>query len=212
MAAAILCKALQADYWKPIQAGDLENSDSKKVAQWIPGVRVHPEAYQLSQSMSPHAAAIIDQIKIEEEALIIPETESTLIIELAGGIMVPLRSDYLNINWVEKTGLSVVLVADYYLGSINHTLLTWELLKSRGIPVIGIIFNGEKNLGTFEVILQRTQAKCLLQISREKEIRPIHHREICRSNQLLVLTNYNSTKTIFGIHTLRSVAPFQLTQ
>lgn len=170
VASAILCTALNADYWKPVQAGDLENSDSKKIKEWVPKTTIHPEAYQLSQPMSPHAAAAIDKVQIKEGALVIPETENALVIELAGGLMVPMRPDYLNIDWVEKTSLPVVLVADYYLGSINHTLLTWELLQSRNVPVEGIIFNGEKNQASFEVILQRTQAKCLLEISREKEI------------------------------------------
>lgn len=170
VASAILCKALHADYWKPVQAGDLEKSDSKKVAQWAPETNIHQEAFKLSQPMSPHAAAIIDHMEIQADDLVIPETENALVIELAGGLMVPLRSDYLNIDWVQKTELPVALVANYYLGSINHTLLTWDLLKSRGIPVVGIIFNGEKNQASFEVILQRTQAECLLEISQEKEI------------------------------------------
>lgn len=170
VASAILCKALDADYWKPIQAGDLENSDSKKIKKWAPQTEIHPEAYRLSQPMSPHAAATIDQIQIQENRLIIPQTENAMVIELAGGLMVPMRADYLNIDWVEQTKLPVVLVADYYLGSINHTLLSWELLQSRNIPVSGIIFNGEKNADSFEVILQRTGTKCLLEIQREKEI------------------------------------------
>ncbi|MEQ9468920.1 MAG: dethiobiotin synthase [Ekhidna sp.] len=170
VASAILCSALKADYWKPVQAGDLDNTDSHKIARWSPDTFIHPEAYRLTQPMSPHAAAAIDHITIEESKLQIPATENSLIIELAGGLMVPLREDFLNIDWVAKTQLAVVLVADYYLGSINHTLLSLSLLKTRNIPVIGIIFNGEKNESTFDVIMKRSGAKCLLEINKEKEI------------------------------------------
>lgn len=172
VASAILCKALKADYWKPIQAGDLENSDSITVKRLVPELKIHPEAYRLSQPMSPHAAADIDQVKIEEHDLTIPATNENLIVELAGGLMVPIREDYLNINWIAKTQLPVILVADYYLGSINHTLLSLHALKNHSIPLLGIIFNGEKNNSTFEVIMHRSNAKCLLEINKEKELTP----------------------------------------
>lgn len=172
VASAILCRALKADYWKPVQAGDLHNTDSHKIKRWSPTTSIQPEAYRLTSPMSPHAAADIDTIQIEESALSIPMTNNQLVIELAGGLMVPLRNDYLIIDWVANTGIPVVLVSNYYLGSINHTLLSWEALMSRGIPVLGIIFNGEKNDSTFDVILKRTQANCLLEIKKEKEITP----------------------------------------
>ncbi|MEQ6168171.1 dethiobiotin synthase [Ekhidna sp. MALMAid0563] len=170
VASAILCQALKADYWKPVQAGDLENTDSHKVKRWVPEATIHPEAYQLTLPMSPHAAATIDNISIEESRLQIPTTENSLIIELAGGLMVPMREDYLNIDWVASTGLPVVLVSNYYLGSINHTLLSLYALKSRNIPLIGIIFNGDKNPSTFDVIMSRSNAKCLLEIEKEEAI------------------------------------------
>lgn len=172
VASAILCRALNADYWKPVQAGDLTNTDSHKIKRWSPDTLVHPEAYRLTQPMSPHAAAAIDQLQIEESRLTIPETENDLIIELAGGLMVPMRTDYLNIDWVAQTGLPVVLVADYYLGSINHTLLSLALLKSRNIPLLGLIFNGEKNPSTFDLIMKRSNARCLLEIDQERTITP----------------------------------------
>jgi dethiobiotin synthetase len=170
VASAILCKALKADYWKPIQAGDLENSDSIKVKRLVPDLMIHPEAYRLSQPMSPHASADIDQVRIDEGQLTIPETKNNLIIELAGGLMVPMREDYLNIDWVASTELPVVLVADYYLGSINHTLLSIFLLQQKQVPVLGIIFNGEKKTSTFDVIMSRSGIKCLLEIDKEEII------------------------------------------
>ncbi|MEO9872241.1 dethiobiotin synthase [Ekhidna sp.] len=169
---AILCEALKADYWKPVQAGDLENTDSHKVQRWSPNTTVHSEAYRLTQPMSPHAAASIDNVHVDEAELSIPETKNRLIIELAGGLMVPMREDYLNIDWVAKTGLPVVLVSNYYLGSINHTLLSLNLLKQQNIPLLGIIFNGQKNPSTFDVIMKRTGAKCLLEIEKEESIMP----------------------------------------
>ncbi len=167
---AILCQALKADYWKPIQAGDLENTDSHKIKSWSPGTRIHPEAYRLTQPMSPHAAAEIDKVQIEETTLKLPVTQNKLVVELAGGLMVPMRDDYLNIDWVESTGLPVILVSNYYLGSINHTLLSLNLLKQRNIPLLGIIFNGEKNESTHDVIIKRSGLPCLLEIPQEKTV------------------------------------------
>ena len=138
--------------------------------QWSPDTTIHQEAYRLSQPMSPHAAAHIDRIQIEESNLRIPETTNKLIIELAGGLMVPMRTDFLSIDWVANTGLPVVLVSNYYLGSINHTLLSLSALKSRNIPLLGIIFNGNKNPSTYDVIMQRSGAKCLLEIEKEQRI------------------------------------------
>ncbi|MEQ9402491.1 MAG: dethiobiotin synthase [Cyclobacteriaceae bacterium] len=172
VASAILCEALKADYWKPVQAGDLSNSDSINVSRLIRNSEsvIHPEAYKLETPMSPHAAAKIDGLEIDPEKLNPPHTDNHLIVELAGGLMVPLTSNYFNIDVVEAIGYNVVLVADYYLGSINHTLLSWELLESRHIPILGIIFNGEKNPSTFDVIMHRTKSRCLLQISKEEKI------------------------------------------
>ena len=169
---AILCKALSADYWKPVQAGDLANTDSHKIEKWVPNTTIHQEAYRLTEPMSPHAAAAIDQVEIEESKLVIPETDKPLIIELAGGLMVPLRDDFVNIDWVQKTNIPVILVANYYLGSINHTLLTLSLLKNRNVPVVGMIFNGEKNTQSFEVIQKRSGLNCLLEVDQEHTITP----------------------------------------
>ena len=169
---AILCEALQADYWKPVQAGDLDNSDTIKVKHLVSNSKsvFHDEAYQLHTPMSPHGAAKIDALEIQEKNIQIPETSNKLIIEMAGGLMVPLSDDYLYIDWVEKSNLPVILVSSYYLGSINHTLLTWEALKVRNIPVLGIIFNGKKVDSTYDVIMHQTKLKCLLEVDQEEII------------------------------------------
>ena len=155
---AILTEALEADYWKPIQAGDLEFSDSLKVENLISTTKtkIHPEAYRLNQPMSPHAAAKLDNISIDLEKIELPKTTNHLIIEGAGGLMVPLNDNELLIDLIQKLDVEVILVSQNYLGSINHTLLSLEVLKSKNLNVLGIIFNGEENTETEKYILNYT--------------------------------------------------------
>ncbi len=169
---AILCEALNADYWKPVQAGDLDNTDSMKIKRLISNSKtiIHPESYRLKTPMSPHAAAKIDGIEIDQEKMSIPETKNDLVIELAGGLMVPLTKDFLNLDWIVKVGFPVVLVANYYLGSINHTLLSIEQLNTRNIPLIGLIFSGEKNQTSYDVIMHRANTRCLLELPWEEQV------------------------------------------
>jgi dethiobiotin synthetase len=172
VASAILVEALQADYWKPIQAGELNNTDSMKVLSLISNSKstIHPETYLLSKGMSPHAAARIDKIKISLKKIILPKTANTLIIEGAGGLMVPLNNESLIIDLIEKFRLEVILVSSNYLGSINHTLLSVEALKHRNIPIAGIIFNGKSTKSSQDYILKHSGLKCLLKIEEEKKI------------------------------------------
>jgi dethiobiotin synthetase len=169
---AILTEALKADYWKPIQSGDLNNSDSKKVKALISNKQtyIHPEAYRLTKPLSPHAAAKADKISIDLKKIKLPKTENTLIIEGAGGVMVPLNNKDLIIDLIKQLKVQVIIVSQNYLGSINHTLLTIEALKSRNIPIAGIVFNGKKTPASEEFILQHSKLKCLLRINEEKEI------------------------------------------
>lgn len=168
----ILCAALKADYWKPIQAGDLHLTDADKVGQLTNSIttQIHPEGIRLQHPMSPHASADLEGIQIEIAQLTIPQTDRNLVIELAGGLMVPINHQQLNIDLLEKWQLPVVLVSKYYLGSINHTLLSWQLLKDRNIPFLGFIFNGEKNQATFDIILEYTKAPCLLEVNQHEKI------------------------------------------
>lgn len=163
---AILVEALEADYWKPVQAGELEFTDSDKIRRYISNSTsfIHPEAYRLIHPMSPHAAAEREGFTIDPSKLILPTSNNKIIVELAGGLMVPLTPTYLNIDFIQDLGLPVVLVSRYYLGSINHTLLSVELLKQRGIQVPGIIFNGDENRDTKTVILSYSELKCLGEI------------------------------------------------
>lgn len=169
---AILVEALQADYWKPVQAGNLEDTDTDFVRRHISNDRsvFHPEGYRLEAPMSPHAAAAAEGISIVLDQLGIPATERPLIIELAGGLMVPLNDQQLNIDLLKSWQLPVILVSRNYLGSINHTLLSIEVLKQRGIRVIGIIFNGVPNAATEEFILQYSGLPCLFRVNHQEEI------------------------------------------
>jgi dethiobiotin synthetase len=170
--AAILTEALKADYWKPIQAGNLEYTDTDEVRSLISNTKsvFHPEAYRLHQPLSPHAAAKLDNIEIDTAKLDLPATENCLIIELAGGIMVPLNNKELNADLLVKWNAPVILVSQNYLGSINHTLLSVELLRNKNIPLAGIIFNGEPNIETENFILQYTAANCIANISTQPHI------------------------------------------
>lgn len=171
---AIMVEALRADYWKPVQSGALEDSDTETVRGLVSNseTRFHPEAYRLREPLSPHAAAEIDGITIELEKLALPKTDNSLVIELAGGLMVPLNNQDLNIDWVQRTGLPIVLVSRNYLGSINHTLLSVDACRARRIPILGVIFNGPEVAASEAVILSITQLPCLGRVQQEKEFTP----------------------------------------
>jgi dethiobiotin synthetase len=154
--AAIITKALAAEYWKPIQAGDLDNSDSMKVARWIAPNRAHPEAFKLNTPASPHYAAAIDSVEIKFNAKQLPVTSAQLIIEGAGGIMVPINQNELLVDAIGVFTKTCIVVSRHYLGSINHTLLTIATLKSKGFNILGIVFNGDKNDATEEIIIKQT--------------------------------------------------------
>lgn len=170
VASAVLVEALQADYWKPIQSGGLDDSDTDAVRRLISNSTsyFHPEAYRLTQPLSPHAAADIDGITIELDKLTVPKTQNSLIIELAGGLMVPLNSHDLTIDFVQKLGFPVLLVSRNYLGSINHTLLSVDACRSRDIPLLGILFNGPTVPASETFILNYTGLPCLGRIGQEE--------------------------------------------
>ncbi len=171
---SILVEALEANYWKPIQSGGLDYTDTDTVKGLIANQKsvFYPEAYRLTQPLSPHAAAEIDGVTIEVEDFQLPQTTAPLVVELAGGLMVPLNNDVLNIDLIEKFNLPVVLVTRNYLGSINHTLLSVHLLQSRGIAIKGLIFNGLSNPATESFILNHTKLPLLAKVEEHSEITP----------------------------------------
>ncbi len=168
IACSIITQALEADYWKPIQAGDLENSDSYKIQNYISNKKtvVHQNSYKLQTPVSPHYAAKIDNITIDLKKIIEPKTINHLVIEGAGGVLVPLNNNDCIIDIIQND-YKVIVVSRHYLGSINHTLLTFEALKSRKIEVVGIVFSGDENKATEEIILNKTKAKLLGRIDNE---------------------------------------------
>ena len=165
---AIVVEALEADYWKPIQAGDLDNSDNHKVKSQVSNSKsqFYPNAYQLSTPASPHLAAEIDGITIDLKQINEPKTNNHLVIEGAGGIFVPLNENDLIIDLIQPD-YKVIVVSRHYLGSINHTLLTIEAIKNRGFGVSGIIFSGSENKSTEDLILNKTGIKCIGRIDEE---------------------------------------------
>ena len=183
---AILCEALKADYWKPVQAGIPADSEIITGLVSNPTLVIHPETFFLKTPASPHAAAKLDGVEIRLADFKLPETTNNLIIEGAGGCLVPLDEQNFVIELARQFSAEVVLTADLYLGSINHTLLTINELKRRTLNVKGIIFNGEPNSESERIILQHAQLPCLLRIVREKALT----KEITKKYAAQLLSNW----------------------
>ena len=158
IASAIITEALEADYFKPIQAGDLEYSDTDKVKGLVTNAKTifHKNSYALRMPMSPHAAAVIDGIQISLDSIEIPHTDNFLVIEGAGGLLVPLNEEETILDIIPKEAL-VIVVSRHYLGSINHSLMTLQLLKDKGFNPI-ILFNGDEHSTTESII--KSMSKC----------------------------------------------------
>lgn len=142
--AAGLTAALGARYWKPVQAGLADGSDAASVVTLgVPADRVLPEAYRLTTPCSPHLAAEIDGVRIDPDRLALPQVDGSLVVEGAGGVMVPVTRDLIFVDLFARWNTPVVLVARTGLGTINHSLLSIEALRSRGVPILGIAFVGD---------------------------------------------------------------------
>ena len=165
---AIVTQALQADYWKPVQAGELQHSDTHKVQELVSNTKTkfHASAFNLETPLSPHAAAKIDGVSLSLKKIQRPKTQNNLVIEGAGGLLVPLNDTQTISDLIHPLD-KVIVVSRHYLGSINHTLLTIEALKSRGIPIFGIIFNGEKHPSTETIIAKMSGISILGRIDQE---------------------------------------------
>ncbi len=151
---AVLVEALHADYWKPIQAGNLDYTDSDFIKDYtLNGKMIHPEAYRFMEAVSPHLAAEYEDKSIKINIIKPVNINNHLIVEGAGGVMVPLSDNSLIKDLIKLLQLSVIVVSKNYLGSINHTLLTIEVIKQADIPIAGIIFNGESNRESENYIL-----------------------------------------------------------
>lgn len=172
VASAVLTEKLNADYWKPIQSGDLDQSDSLTVESLISNSKtvIHPETYRLTQPLSPHLSAKLDGIEISLEQFTLPQTEHNLIVEGAGGLMVPLNSKDLILDLITHLGLETIVVSSNYLGSINHTLLTIAVLKQHNIKIKGILSCGEENIESQDYILNYTKLPFLGRIPQLKNL------------------------------------------
>ena len=170
----VICQALGYDYWKPVQAGDLENTDSLFIKNNVsnPSCAVHPERYKLLTAASPHYAASLESIDIQKQHFVLPVTKNNLVVETAGGLMSPLSTSLLNVDLIEYLKLPIILVSNNYLGSINHTLLTYSIIKDRKIPVIGLVFVGEATPSTEKFILEYTRLPLLFSIPWFKTLSP----------------------------------------
>ena len=168
--AAVIVEALQADYWKPVQSGELNYTDAQRVKNLITNNKsvFFDELYKFTQPLSPHVAAKIDGVEIDFDKFILPETNNHLVVEGAGGLMVPLNDQYLILDLIEKLKLNVILVSKNYLGSINHSLMTAEILKMRNIPVAGLVFSGIENKESESYIAAYSKLNVLGRIEYEE--------------------------------------------
>lgn len=145
LVSAWLTAKWQADYWKPIQSGTVEGTDYDAVARLAPGAVIHPPAIQLRAPLSPHEAARRERIRIDLSAIVLPATNNALVVEGAGGVLVPINETALMVDLIARLGLPVLVVARSGLGTINHTLMTLDVLRRRRLPVLGVVMNGQIN-------------------------------------------------------------------
>lgn len=172
LVSAILVEALQADYWKPVQAGDLDFGDLDRVKALVSNsVSVfYPNSFALQTPMSPHAAAEIDGVVIDTNKIIAPKTKNTLVIEGAGGLLVPINDTQTIADIIPQDAL-VIVVSRHYLGSINHTLMTLELLKQKGCKM-ALIYSGNEHPTTESIIQKMTKVPVIGRVEEEAEINP----------------------------------------
>ena len=152
LVSAWLAHGWGADYWKPIQTGAEEGTDSATVESLVPGVIIHPPSVVLQAPLSPHEAAKRERRRIDHSALEPPATSHPLVVEGAGGVMVPINELALMIDLMVRLRLPVVVVTRSGLGTINHTLMTLEMLRRRHVPVLGVVMNGQRNPGNRQAI------------------------------------------------------------
>ena len=165
---AVMVEALEADYWKPVQTGD--DSDSERISELISNTKtvIHKSSYSLKAPISPHAAAALEGVFIDHNKINEPKTENHMVIEGAGGVLVPLNDSDTMLDIIMPT-YYVIVVVKHYLGSINHSLLTikWLLLKGYDVAVL---FNGEPNAASEDIIAKITGVPVLGRIGQEASL------------------------------------------
>jgi dethiobiotin synthetase len=185
--AAILSESLRSYYWKPIQSGSDDGTDSNTIQSLCSDfVKIIPELYCFKAPVSPHLAAEMENSEIDVEQLVLPNVSGNLIVEGAGGLLVPITKKVLLIELIEKLNIPVILVSKHYLGSINHTLLSINALRQRSIPIKGVIFVGDENPDTEQQIQSFGNVQMLGRIPIVDELTPEFIRE-----QALTLSELN---------------------
>ena len=165
---AILVETLEADYYKPIQAGDLDFGDKDRVSDWISNSKttIFDNQFKLTQPMSPHAAAKIDNVSIRASQVSRPNTEKVLVVEGAGGLLVPINDEETIADLILPND-ELILVSRNYLGSIDHSLLSIAYIQSKGINLRGIVFNGPENKESERIILAKANCPCIGRIKEK---------------------------------------------
>lgn len=192
--ATILVELLHADYWKPLQSGNINQLDSDFVRQMISNEKtvIHPERHVFSSAVSPHLAAEMDKKEIFLHDFKLPATSNHLIIEGAGGLMVPINEKHTILDLIQYLEAAVVVVNNYYLGSINHTLLTINALQQKRIPILGLIGNGDKNSASESIILAHGNIPLLGHVDKLDEMHPKAIKEATsKINKKLIINSIN---------------------
>jgi malonyl-CoA O-methyltransferase len=167
VAAACLARAWRADYWKPVQTGTATADDDTATVVALAGLSVEhmfTPAYALRAALSPHAAAELEGVRISMDAITLPRTPHPLVVEGAGGLLVPLNDSDFMIDLMARLALPILLVARSALGTINHTLLSLAALRSHGLPVAGVILNGPPNAGNRAAIERFGRVRVLAEL------------------------------------------------
>lgn len=187
---AILTEALQADYWKPVQCGTDGGTDTQQVNGLISNSKTnfHAEAYCFPQPVSPHYAALQENIKIKMDGMVIPHTGNHLIIEGAGGLLVPLNDDAFVIDLAKEFEAEVILVCRNYLGCINHSLLSIDYLVKNEFQIKGIILNGNFDKAVRSAIINYSELPVLAEIP---EISAVSKDAVHSKAQLIDLNLFN---------------------
>jgi dethiobiotin synthetase len=187
VASAVVCEALGWDYWKPVASGLADGpGDGEIITSLIENgrERVHPSRYLFARSLSPHVASALEGVTIALDELQMPRSTRSIVVELAGGVFVPLNDQHTNLDLITALKLPAVVVSRHYLGSINHTLLTLEALRHRELSVHGVIFNGEELPDTERIICTMGRVQRLGRIPQLAEVSYASVQEVAKTLSL----------------------------
>ena len=193
-------RGLNSFYWKPIQSGINSETDSQAVERLtkVKKSKIIKESYIFREPVSPHWAAEIDQKVINFQLLNLPSVDGSLIVETAGGLMVPITRNYLQIDQIKEWDIPVILVCKSGLGTLNHTLLSIEALKTRNVKILGLVINGEKHLDNPKTLSEFSSLPIIAEFPYIKQIDynnlDILWKKLNIRNKLITLLNSNKNK------------------